>query len=388
MLCMHINGDILMQEILTCTSDVEIFNKFQIHTNIKLQNHNNMKRNERGNIGTDQAHLNPLQEHLDKLDAQVQEETSVDEAAAEKEASREAFKRMQRMAGVRMTATPESAVTMTGWFDVDMSQLGYGGRLYPQDLKIVYRAARAAEIRHWSNMDDSNLNAQVAQHLTDLIAVCCRCVSISGNNQYSYKDIYEHDKWKLIMMIHDLTFPENSEVTNPILLDVTSGVCKHHFKLNLSADNIHFVEPDSMLDKYIDSENGGYLVNTKSLGQIALKPSTIGVGEAMAQYMMKLDIETQRNIIGIAPVVAMQLGDWRGLNDKLILQAFQEFNGIEPLKALPLLLDIADKATVKAAETIKFVCPHCKMEGEAPFRFPNGIKQIFRPISNIESELL
>lgn len=347
-----------------------------------------MKRNERGNIGTDQAHLNPLQEHLDKLDAQVQEETSVDDAAAEKEASREAFECMQRMAGVRITATPESAVTMTGWFDVDMSQLGYGGRLYPQDLKIVYRAARAAEIRHWSNMDDSNLNAQVAQHLTDLIAVCCRCVSISGNNQYSYKDIYEHDKWKLIMMIHDLTFPENSEVTNPILLDVTSGVCKHHFKLNLSADNIHFVEPDSMLDKYIDSENGGYLVNTKSLGQIALKPSTIGVGEAMAQYMMKLDIETQRNIIGIAPVVAMQLGDWRGLNDKLILQAFQEFNGIEPLKALPLLLDIADKATVKAAETIKFVCPHCKMEGEAPFRFPNGIKQIFRPISNIESELL
>lgn len=351
-----------------------------------------MKRNERGTVGEDQSHLNPLQEHLDRLDANTdvnEVQSEEDKLAAEKEAQKESFERMQQIAGVRMTATRESAVSMTGWFDVDMTQLGHQGKLYPQDLQIVYRAARAAEIRHWSNMDDDiRSSASIAGHLTDLIAVCCKCVSKSGNNLYSYKDIYEHDKWKLVMMIHDVTFPENAEITNPILLDVTSGVCKHHFKLSMTAENLHFVEADSMLDKYIDAENGGYDVNTRTLGHIKLKPTTIGVGEAFAQYLMTLDADTQRNILPITNAVSMQMTDWRGLNNKLILQAYQNFNALEPLKALPLLLDIVDKATTKAAETIKFVCPHCKMEGEAPFRFPNGVKQIFRPISNIESELL
>lgn len=344
-----------------------------------------MKRNEKGNIGTDQAAFNPLADHLDKMDAAIEETNST---TSEQEASQEAFQRMQQMAGIRTIATPESAVTMTGWFDVDMSQLGHKGKLYPEDLKIIYRAARASEIRHWSNLDDTSSAAEAGQHIVDMLAVCCKCVSKSGEHQYSHKDIYEHDKWKLLMMIHDITFPENAELTNPITLEITSGTCKHKFKLDLHADNIHCIEPDELLDKYIDSVNGGWIVKTRSLGDVALKPPTMGVGEAFAQYIATLDLETMRNAKSVLLATQWFALDWRGLNNKKILQLCQDFNALEPMKTLPLMLDIMDKAKIMPAETIKFVCPVCKMEGEAPFRFPNGVKQIFRPISNIESELL
>ena len=65
-----------------------------------------------------------------------------------------------------------SETTEPGWFNVNMTKLAAQGRLYPADMQLIYRAARTAEIRHWSNLDDSASNIDAADHLTDLISVC------------------------------------------------------------------------------------------------------------------------------------------------------------------------------------------------------------------------
>ena len=282
----------------------------------------------------------------------------------------------------------QSEVTETSWFNVDMSKLAKQGRLYPSDLQIIYRACRSGEIRHWSNLDDNANPAEVATYLNDIVKVCVRCVSKSGMNHWSVDDIYEHDKWYLIMLIHGLTFPENSELTNPITLEISSGTCKHNFKLDLTADNMTWDEPDESMDKYIDSETGCYRVQTRSYGELILKPSTIGVGKVFAEYMRTLDKDTLMNAKTYILAAQWLTPDWRGLNVKKAEQICQSFQAMDAFKELPLKLKILSKCMILASNNIKFTCPKCHMEGEAPFRFPEGIKQIFQPVQNLESELL
>ena len=281
-----------------------------------------------------------------------------------------------------------SETTQTGWFNVDMSQLGKQGLLYPNDLQLMYRAARTAEIRHWSNMDESASIIEASEHITDMISVCVKAVSKSGRNQYSYKDIYEHDKWKLLMLIHEVTFPENSELTNPIRLKIT-GACKHSYEMSLSSDNITFVEPDEKFDKYIDSEEGVYNVVTKTLGTVRFKPSTIGVAEVFKNYVSTLDREQILNA-KITLMVCQYLAiDWRNFkSNKDVEKLCQNFNGLNAFKEMPLMLDIYNKIKILPADIIKTTCPTCGMEGTAPFRFQQGIKQIFTPVSNLDEELL
>lgn len=281
-----------------------------------------------------------------------------------------------------------SETTEPGWFNVDMTKLAAQGRLYPADMQLIYRAARTAEIRHWSNLDDSASNIDAADHLTDLISVCVRPVSKSGTRQYSYKDIYEHDKWYLIMLIHDITFPEGSEITNPIKLKIT-GACKHEYEMQMTAANITYIENDSRMDKYIDSENGMFRIQTKSYGEICMKPSTIGVSDAFRPYIATLDQSQIQNARTNIFFSQWQVLDWRQLkNNKDVERVCQAYNAMDPFKELPLKLDIYEKCRILPSGVINTKCPVCGLEGTAPFRFPEGIKQIFRPISNLDSELL
>lgn len=303
----------------------------------------------------------------------------------------------ERMASRQLGSVVPSQITDTGWYDVPMQELGYAGKLYPADLRMIYRAATVAEIRHWSTLDDAAQPMDAAQHITDMIAVCVRCISKSGSRTYSHKDIYEHDKWKLLILIHQLTFPENAELTNPIVFNITSGTCKHQFKLNLSPDNIHWDIPTNngehpgieAFDKYIDAEFGGWLINTKSFGSFRIKPPTMGNGKAFADYMLTLDPEKMRSSHRLIMNAQWFAPDWRELTSNAKVEACcQAFNSMDPLNEMPLKLDILDSVRILPAETIKFTCPQCNTEGTAPFRFPKGIKQVFRRISNIESELL
>lgn len=318
---------------------------------------------------------NPLARSVQAID----DATGVNsDIIAATEAKQEAIQEQQR----------QSEVTSSGWFNVDMTKLAAHGKLYPDDMQIMYRACRAGEIRHWSNLDDNANLLEAAQYLTDIISVCVKCVSKSGNYAYSHKDIYEHDKWYLIMLIHEVTFPENSELANPIKLEVSSGTCKHTFTLDLGSEHLHFIEPDEMMDKYIDSERGVYDVATKSYGSFVCKPPTIGVATAFTEYMKTLDKDTVLNAKAIIVAAQWLAIDWRGLNNKKVEALCQQFQQMDAFKELQVKMGILKKCHISAADTIKFVCPHCHMEGEAPFRFPNGIKQIFQPVQNIESELL
>lgn len=334
---------------------------------------------------------NPFETAVNDMETGVNTDSSIAADDIENDAVKQALKNAQNVLHAKKESDVRikvSETTTTGWFNVDMTKLGASGKLYPSDMQLMYRAARTAEIRHWSNLDDSASNIDAADHLTDLVSVCVRAVSKSGNNVYSYKDIYEHDKWYLIMLIHDATFPEGSELTNPIKLKV-SGSCKHDYEMSMTAANIMFVNNDAKMDKYIDSNLGCFRVKTKTYGDILMKPTTIGVSEAFRPYIATLDQQQIQNAKTNIFFSQWRALDWRKLKtNKDVELLCQSYNAMDPFKELPLKLDIYEKCLILPANTILTKCPVCGLEGTAPFRFPNGIKQIFRPISNIDEELL
>lgn len=345
-----------------------------------------------GAAGENHAAFNPLQEAVES------KESGVNTPIEDVEVQEETEEQLERQRKIAPSTVRVSEVTETGWFDVDMSTLGFDGKLYPLDMQILYRAARSAEIRHWSNLDDKASLIVAANQITDMVSACCKVVSKSGENVYTYKDIYEHDKWKLLFLIHEITFPDDTDLTNPIKLTITSATCKHKFSLSMGPDNIHWKVVESTddfpngihdFDKYIDPLNGMWSIGTKNLGVLNIKPQTIGVAEAFMSYMSTLQdaaaLDAAQKTLLSAQWFAL---DWRHLNNKAVEKLCQKFNSYDAITELPFILDLLDVLNISAAETFKFVCPQCKEEGTAPFRFPNGIKQMFRRISNIKSQLL
>jgi hypothetical protein len=89
------------------------------------------------------------------------------------------------------------------WKNVPTQTLPSQGLFYPEDTVIVIKAALAAEIRHWSTIDESDdLSKTDAMNF-----VLDRCLRIQFNGQdVSSDNILEVARFYLVFAIRDFTF--------------------------------------------------------------------------------------------------------------------------------------------------------------------------------------
>ena len=92
-----------------------------------------------------------------------------------------------------------------GWHVLDLMDLPSQGKFYPEDCVIKIRSAKAAEIRHFSTMDENNY-IDMEEKLNAIVESCAQMTA--GKSRMSYKDILEEDRIVLLLSIRDLTFPE------------------------------------------------------------------------------------------------------------------------------------------------------------------------------------
>ena len=92
-----------------------------------------------------------------------------------------------------------------GWHVLDLEDLPSKGKFYPADTIIKIRSAKAAEIRHFSTMDENNY-IDMEEKLNSIVESCAQFNA--GDKRMSYKDILEEDRIILLLSIRDLTFPE------------------------------------------------------------------------------------------------------------------------------------------------------------------------------------
>ena len=271
----------------------------------------------------------------------------------------------------------EKADFHLGDHDVNMETLFSKGRFYPLDTKISIRSAKVAEIRHFSTMVEESL-LDIEEKLNGIVKSCARIES--PTKKLSYKDLLEEDRIAIILAIRDLTFPESE---NKLMLKAENsyGVTKD---VELATKNLIGTEIPEEIEKYYDAVARCYRVQTRSAGEILMRPPSIGVMETITKYIKEQQEQNKRwdqAFVQILPYIQL---DWRGFNTKEVFNQEVAFQGWNEKKYM-IMYRLAEKMKIGAQPEMEV-----DVDGEMvklPLDFPGGIKSLFI-ISDLAGELL
>ncbi len=265
-----------------------------------------------------------------------------------------------------------------GWHVLDQTTLPSQGKYYPADSVIKIRSAKAAEIRHFSTMDENNY-IDMEDKLNSIVESCSQITS--GKTRMSYKDILEEDRIVLLLSIRDLTFPEPE---NKLMLKGKTERTKKSIEIELSVKNLIPSVIDEQIEKYYNEKERTYVIKTRSAGDIRMKPPTIGVMQEITAYLkdrQEKDLDFDRAFIQVLPYLQP---DWRNLNMNKIFQLEMEYKGWDEKKFM-VIYRLAER--MKIGVQTELQTTHEGEEVKAPLDFPGGIKSLFI-ISDLAGELL
>ena len=264
-----------------------------------------------------------------------------------------------------------------GYHNIKVDTLPSGGMFYVKDAEISIRSAKVAEIRHFSTMDETNI-LDVDDKLNAILESCLRITS--KKKRLSFKDILEEDRFYLILAIRDLTFPEPENGLTVKFQD-KRGV-SHDAKIDKKYFQ-YFSIPEE-LDKYYDQEKRTFMIETKSFGDIEMRPPTIGLMQKVTKYIKERQttgLQADQSLIQLIPYLHT---DWRSFDDKSIFNFEVELNGWNNRK-YALVYKLAEK--MKVGIQPEMLVAHEDDEVLVPIGFRDGIKSIFL-IQDIAGELL
>lgn len=264
-----------------------------------------------------------------------------------------------------------------GYHNVDISTLPSGGRFYPSGSKLAIRPAQVSEVRHFSTIDEGNL-LDIEDKLNHIVKNCTRFNS--GAKVLSYKDILEEDRIYILLSIRDLTFPEpESKLT--VKATTKDG---EEFDAEISAQYFQLSNVTDEIEKYYDEEARAFAIKTKSFGTIMMRPPSIGVMEAITNYIKVRQIEKKQwdqSYLQIIPYITL---DWRGFTDEKIFKGEVDFHSWNTQK-YSLVYRLAEKMRIGVQP--EMLVPFGDEEVLVTIGFRDGIKSLF-VVQDIAGELL
>lgn len=283
---------------------------------------------------------------------------------------------------------------LTNYVPLEMESMPTQGRFYAKNVRIYIRAARVGEVREYSMMDETNPN-DVIEKMNYILASCSKVMF--GNNQGSYKDIMDHDRFYVLMRIRELTFV-NGETS--ISIPVPAGACKtpgckHPSTITLRSEMLERPDPDPLLEKYYDEDSRCYSIRTKHYGVIQIAPPTVGVVNIVKDWAINRTQNNKQWDQSIIQMIPFFRREWRQLDDKAIFNLATEYEGW-PMEKFTLIYRFIEKlnASVGMSPNIHAVCEACGGVMEIPVTFQaesddgtvtGGFKQLF--VQNISDRL-
>lgn len=276
-------------------------------------------------------------------------------------------------------ARPEkSADQFLGWMVLDQEELPSKGKFYPHETVIKIRSARAAEIRHFSTMDENNY-IDMEEKLNNIVEMCTQINA--GEKRLSYKDILEEDRIVLLLSIRDLTFPEPE---NKLILKGKTEHTKVTVDIELASRYLVATQVPSEIEAYYSSKERTYVIKTRSAGEVRMRPPSIGVMQEITKYLkdrQEKEVEFDKAFIQVLPYITP---DWRQLNLPRIFSLEVDYKAWDQNKFM-VIYRLAEKMKIGVETTLEM-----EYDGEiakAPLEFPGGIKSLFI-ISDLAGELL
>ena len=274
-------------------------------------------------------------------------------------------------------ARAEKPDVVLGWHELPVNSLPSRGRFYPTDISIKIRAAKVAEIRHFSTMDENNL-LDIDDKLNSIVESCTQVSS--KTTRVSFKDLIEEDRFILIMSIRDLTFPE-PEASLKVEHQTKDGK-KHEVEIRREYFQYFSISPE--IEKYYDGNLRAFAIQTRSHGEIIMRPPTIGLMQEVTKYIKERreqGLNIDQSLIQVAPYLG---GDWRFFNQKRLFELEIEMNGWDPKKYM-LIYRLAEQMKIGLQPEMKVLLGDS--EEIIPINFRGGIKTLFI-VQDLSGELL
>ena len=245
---------------------------------------------------------------------------------------------------------------------------------------MMIRPAKTAEIRHFSTLEETDI-FDVDDKLNHILQ---NCVKVRAEKKVlSWKDIIEEDRVFIILAVRDLTFKEPE---NKLMVTKRCGDCNEENQIEVASRNFSLNKVTEEVEKYYSPSKRCYLIQTKSLGELVMRPPTIGVMQVITKYIRAKEREGgawDKAWVQIIPYIQQE---WRGFNDKAIFDGEVGFKGWESTK-YTVHYRLAEKLRIGVQQNMQVSCSSCGAGVTAPVDFPEGIKSLF-VISDISGELL
>jgi hypothetical protein len=192
-----------------------------------------------------------------------------------------------------------------GWTKINVLDLPTQGLFYPEGVEIGIRTATAAEIRHWSTLNEEDLS--VLDDMLNYVLERCAFVKLPGSQLSSWKDIKEVDRFYLLLAIREKTFVKGENA-----LQVKISETK---KMDVTKEMIQYITFDDRLMKYYSPTKRCIELKFKNGKTLNIHLPSVGITNWLKTYITRKQRAQEsfdQDFLNFAPFV---IGDWRGLND-------------------------------------------------------------------------
>ena len=267
-----------------------------------------------------------------------------------------------------------------GWIRVKPDTLPSQGIFYPVGTEITIRAASAAEIRHWSTIDEEDL-LSLDDALNRVVDRCCKVRFPKGAG--SFKDIKEIDRFFIVFAIREYTFKKGE---NNLSATFKCKKCDKQDTRTISKEMLSYYVPAEELQPRFSEDERCFHLKLSNGEDIKLYLPTLGIMSYIKGYLRdkaNTREDYDKAFLKWAPFL---FADWRILNDAYYHKSLQDSYAwsLDKISVVDWFVDQMQK-TIKAELTND--CSSCGTEVTAPISFRGGIKSLFL-ISDISAKLL
>jgi len=253
-----------------------------------------------------------------------------------------------------------------GWLPIDVKELPTQGMFYPEDIKIRIRAARGEEIKHWSTMNDQDVQQfmRTDDILNYMIEHCCS-VSIEGVGGNCWKDLKGVDRLYILMAIREFTFI-NGE--NNLSVTIREGE-----SMPVTKEMVDFINIPEDVMKFYSSIDRCFVFNVNGK-TIKMHVPSIGVTAWIKNYVTNKVNSRESYDEDFAQFAPALIADYRKLSQRAYEDMVQSSRGWGA-KEWSVVSYVMDKLNAATEPKVKYI--ENGVEAEIPLTFRGGIKSIF-----------
>lgn len=316
------------------------------------------------NTNTDAVQQQPAQQKQQKQ-AAVQQEFRPANKTAE-------MAREQRLHGRDDLPTDEIGILHykdnLGWLKIPIDSLPTQGLFYPEGTEISIRAARGAEIKHWSTMNDQDIN-QIGQVDDILNYIIERCVTmkVPGVLGGNWKDLKDIDRFYLLLAIREFTFLDGD---NELMVPVSEGK-----DIPVTKEMIDFIKIPDEIMKFYSPEDRCFVFNLKDGKVIKMYIPSLGVTQWLKNYAQNKAAAREGFDTDFILYAPMLIHDFRRLSQRAYEQMVSDSAGWS-VKEWSLVSYVRDLLSAAAEPKLKYQDEN-GAEVTIPLTFRGGIKSLF-----------